>query len=280
MSATLPKAVAVAAARVAAHKHHGSILAGIDFANDSALSFQSAYTESIKHFLLIGFLALFVGALVFVYMSFQRSQKLSDNILFLVAIISAGTYYSMMNGYGVIHKNETSGEVVTIFWARYVDRLFTTPLILLDIALLVRAEAGETVMLIGNDILMVVAAGIGATQLSPSKWIWWVVSIVFFVLIFLQLFGFLAKVRDDENSGVTQGLKILIAITFISWCIYPVMWVLGSEGLSAVTLDFEVALITLADLISKLAFGFYLMFAVQDNSNDELAESAERTSLV
>jgi hypothetical protein len=83
MSATLPKAVAVAAARVAAHKHHGSILTGIDFANDSALAFQSAYTESIKHFLLIGFLALFVGALVFVYMSFQRNQKLSVGYLFL-----------------------------------------------------------------------------------------------------------------------------------------------------------------------------------------------------
>ena len=56
-----------------------------------------------------------------------------------------------------------------------MDRLFTTPvillltvakmikinvlmlqLILLNIALLVRAEAGETVMLIGNDILFVI----------------------------------------------------------------------------------------------------------------------------
>ena len=97
---------------------------------------------------------------------------------------------------------------------------------------------------------------------------------------------------------MTQGLKILIAITFISWCIYPIMWVLGSEGLSAVSLDFEVkppprihqsrplprcslirlgaqqvGLITLADLVSKLAFGFYLMFAVLDTANDDLAES-------
>jgi predicted ABC-type ATPase len=94
MSATLPKAVAVAAARVAAHKHHGSILTGIDFANDSALAFQSAYTESIKHFLLIGFLALFVGALVFVYMSFQRNQKLSVGYLFLLNSVQMEGLYS------------------------------------------------------------------------------------------------------------------------------------------------------------------------------------------
>jgi hypothetical protein len=53
-----------------------SILAGIDFANDNALSFQSEYSEAIKHFLLIGFLGMFVGAFVFVLMSFQRNQKM------------------------------------------------------------------------------------------------------------------------------------------------------------------------------------------------------------
>jgi bacteriorhodopsin len=89
--------------------------------------------------------------------------------------------------YGVIHKDEAGGQV-TIFWARYVDRLFTTPviavtplwsylivsddvnvfqLILLDIALLVRAEAGETVMLVGNDILMVIA-GLSSAFLCKS----------------------------------------------------------------------------------------------------------------
>jgi len=276
--------VSVAASRTghAAHLHiarGSSILAGIDFANDNALSFQSGYTEAIKHFLLIGFLGMFVGAFVFVLMSFQRNQKMLDTITFLIAIISTGAYYCMMNGYGVIHKDEADGQV-TIFWARYVDRLFTTPLILLDIALLVRAEAGETVMLVGNDILMVIAASIGATQLSPIKWIWWVISIIFFVLIFLQLFGFLAKVRDDEDSSITQGVKVLIAITFISWCIYPIMWVLGAEGLNVISIDFEVGLICLADIVSKLGFGFYLMFAVLDPAKSEDAESAERTSLV
>ncbi len=63
----------------AAHMHSvrgSSILAGIDFANDNALSFQSEYTEAMKHFLLIGFLGMFVGAIVFVLMSFQRNSKM------------------------------------------------------------------------------------------------------------------------------------------------------------------------------------------------------------
>mmetsp|Transcript_34505 Transcript_34505/g.91077 ORF Transcript_34505/g.91077 Transcript_34505/m.91077 type:complete len:104 (+) Transcript_34505:658-969(+) len=102
---------------------------------------------------------------------------------------------------------------------------------------------------------------------------------VFFVLIFLQLFGFLAKVRDDEDVSTTQGIKILVAITFISFCVYPIMWVLGSEGLSAVSLNFEVGLICLADLVSKIAFGFYLMFGI-DSKAEETVDTAERTSLV
>mmetsp|Transcript_34504 Transcript_34504/g.91071 ORF Transcript_34504/g.91071 Transcript_34504/m.91071 type:complete len:219 (+) Transcript_34504:261-917(+) len=202
-----------------------------------------------------------------------------DNIIFIAAIVSAGAYYMMMNGYGVVHKTEADETVVTIFWARYVDRFFTTPLILLNIALLVRAEAGEIVMLVGNDVLMVLAGAIGSTQLGSSKWIWWFISMVFFVLIFLQLFGFLAKVRDDEDVSTTQGIKILVAITFISFCVYPIMWVLGSEGLSAVSLNFEVGLICLADLVSKIAFGFYLMFGI-DSKAEETVDTAERTSLV
>ncbi len=50
----------------------------------------------------------------------------------------------------------------------------------------------------------------------------------------------LRQVRDDEDSSITQGVKVLIAITFISWCIYPIMWVLGAEGLNVIGLDFEV----------------------------------------
>ena len=75
MSAKVAPLVA-AASQTAAHKPH-NILAGIDFANESAMTFQLAYSESIKHFLLIGFLALFVGSIVFVYISFQRNQKMA-----------------------------------------------------------------------------------------------------------------------------------------------------------------------------------------------------------
>ncbi len=48
------------------------------------------------------------------------------------------------------------------------------------------------------------------------------------------------QVRDDEDTSITQGVKVLIAITFISWCIYPILWVLGAEGLNVISIDFEV----------------------------------------
>jgi hypothetical protein len=84
--------VSVAASRAghAAHMHSvrgSSILAGIDFANDNALSFQSEYTEAMKHFLLIGFLGMFVGAIVFVFMSFQRNQKMLVWLSFLISSV-------------------------------------------------------------------------------------------------------------------------------------------------------------------------------------------------
>ncbi len=83
---------------------------------------------------------------------------------------------------------------------------------------------------------------------------------IFFALVFIQLFGFLSKVfclsylnadiktdvhaclaqiKDDDGAFV-QGIKVLVMVTFISWCVYPVLWVLGSEGLGSISLDLEV----------------------------------------
>ena len=79
--------------------------------------------------------------------------------------------------------------------------------------------------------------------------------------------------KNDEGSAFAQGVKVIVIVTFISWCVHPVMWVLGAEGLSTISPEIEVGLICLADLVAKLGFGFYLLFGVNDASKpDEQVE--------
>ena len=102
-------------------------------------------------------------------------------------------------------------------------------LLLLDIALLVNANAAEITMLLGNDIIMILAGNfrwakwndlldnilltgaIGSTLLNPYKWFWWVVGMIFFALVFIQVFGagemLLNASRDGINRSFMEGFK-------------------------------------------------------------------------
>ena len=59
------------------------------------------------------------------------------------------------------------------FYARYIDWLLTTPLLLYDLASVAGVESGETFGIIGLDVLMIVAGLIGSTQTPEYRWIFW-----------------------------------------------------------------------------------------------------------
>jgi hypothetical protein len=60
---------------------------------------QAEYTTSTRHFLLIGFLAMFVGSVVFCYLSMRKkSQSIKETVTFVIAAVAAGAYYSMWSG--------------------------------------------------------------------------------------------------------------------------------------------------------------------------------------
>ena len=92
--------------------------------------------------------------------------------MFLATIISAGCYYCMWSGFGVNKKLDSEGNSRLVFFAHFVDRFFSMPLVLYSLCTVANAEMGELVLILGLDMLMVFSAFIGATQLHPWKWIW------------------------------------------------------------------------------------------------------------
>ena len=96
--------------------------------------------------------------------------------MFLATIISAGCYYCMWSGFGVNKKLDSQGNNRLVFFAHFVDRFFSMPLVLYSLCTVANAEMGELVLILGLDMLMVFSAFIGATQLHPWKWIWFLSS--------------------------------------------------------------------------------------------------------
>ena len=147
-------------------------------------------------------------------------------------------------------------------------------LILVDLALLSRADTPTIISLVGNDVLMVICGLIGALTVAPYKYMWWVAGLVFFIIVIIQL---LQRLNNAEGYG-GDALKGLSWLTIIAWVVYPIVWIVGSEGTGALGLSQEVGIITITDLIAKVGFGFYLLANVDspDAESAPLNQSSQQ----
>ena len=234
------------------------------------VTFPDDYPNSVRHFLLIGFLGMFIGAIVFFYMGISRKVNTVMHVLtFFVAAVSACAYYAEWAGLGVEYKTTDTTPRV-IFWARYVDRFATTPLLLCALSAFAKAEFPVLVSLLGADIIMMSCLALGAFVAGPDKYFWWVGALVLFVVMVSQLLTMLAKVEDEKRKEV---MRTLTWLTIICWVGYIVLWLLGSEGTAALGLSQEVGLTCILDLVAKAGVLFYLV------SNQDASDEAKGTGL-
>jgi len=235
------------------------------------------YTQSVQHFLLIGTLGMLVGAVFFLLLGAKyQGNKLFHVIVFFIAAVACCAYYAQWTGMGVVLKT-TETPPRAIFWARYVDHFLTFPLILLATALLAKSNMSTIVSLVGNSILMVAVWLIGAFVLAPYKYIWWTAGVAFFAIVVVQLLVQLSDAGRVLSPSASDALKVLTVITCGSWVIYPIVWVLGSEGLDTMHMSVEVGILTLTDWTSKLAFGAFLL--MQRDVFEDLDTLGETTKL-
>lgn len=229
------------------------------------VSFPDDYPNSVRHFLLIGFMGMIIGAGIFFYLGITRKVNTMSHVLcFFTAVLSAASYYAMWSGMGVIFKTiDTTPRV--IFWARYMDWVVTGPLMIACLAMLSKADLVTLVFMMGNTILMVLSSLVGAMTVAPFKYMWWLASVAFWIILCYLL---LMRLYNAEGYGGAL-LKTLTWLTIIVWTVYPLIWMLGSEGSGALGLSQQVGLLTVTDLVAKVGFCFYLLSHLDEGAEAE-----------
>ena len=132
-----------------------------------------------------------------------------------------------------------------LFYARSIDWLFTTPLLLLSLCFIAGLSPYETLLAILADVFMIVtglmSSFVGArwSDGERAKWAWYAVSCAGFLYIFWILFrGGFKAVADKPKK--TRGLFVLLStMTFALWCAYPIVFALG-EGTNKISADAEI----------------------------------------
>ncbi|MBB6646113.1 bacteriorhodopsin [Halobellus sp. MBLA0160] len=213
--------------------------------------------------LALGTVGMLLGMLYFMSKGWDVEDPEEEEfyvITILIAGIAAASYLSMFFGFGLTEVELVNGRVIDVYWARYADWLFTTPLLLLDIGLLAGASNRDLATLITIDAFMIVT-GLAATlmKVPVARFAFWTISTIamLFVLYYLVVtVGEAASAADEDTQSTFRVLRNLI---LVAWAVYPVAWLVGTEGLGLLSLYGETLLFMILDLSAKIGFGFILL---------------------
>jgi bacteriorhodopsin len=217
----------------------------------------------------LGTAGMFLGMVYFIVRGWgqedERRQKFYIATIFICAI-AFSNYLAMALGYGLTEVT-VAGETLPIYWARYTDWLFTTPLLLYDLGLLAGADRNTIATLVGLDVLMIgtgavatlTGSGTDVVGAEAARIIWWAVSTAFLLVLLYVLFGRLTGRARDLSGDARNTFSTLRNMILVLWLVYPVWWLVGTEGVGVIGLGIETAGFMVLDLTAKVGFGFVLL---------------------
>ncbi len=227
-------------------------------------------------------IAVMGAATVFFFLS--RSQvapayRTALTLSGLVTLIAAYHYFRIFDSWGSSYSlvsgqlTETGVKFNDAY--RYVDWLLTVPLLLIELILVMRLSASETrskgTKLAVLAALMVVLGYPGEISSDPgTRWLWWGLAMVPFVIIVYDLFIGLKKSIDAQPEAVRGLVSSARWLTVISWCFYPVVFVLPMVGFTGGTATTAVQVgYTIADIVAKALFGVLIYMIAARKSQAE-----------
>lgn len=205
----------------------------------------------------IGFIGMALGSVALLLQMGRRTagEEAHGVIHSIVPMVAAGLYLLMaLNQGGVVIDNGRE-----FLFARYIDWSITTPLLLLGLALTamddLRKRLGLVLGIIGADLYMIATgyvAGYSPTG-SADKWIWFLMSCGAFLAVYWVMWWPLRAEADLAGNG--RVYRRNAAILSILWGLYPVVFLVGTDGLLLISPALATLCFMVLDLVSKVAYG-------------------------
>ncbi len=227
-------------------------------------------TDTQELWLGIGAAGMTLGALAIAVLGSRLGQAHRHHAVasFFVCLLAAAAYFAMANSQGIATVDGRE-----IFWARYVDWVVTTPLLLLGVLTIAlrpvrggeegRSRTALVAGLLGLDAFMIVTGVIAAfTTDDTVKYVWFTVSCAAFLGVLYALLGPIAAAAREHGAAVAGLYRKLMLVLASLWFVYPILWLLGTEGTSTISQTTEVATFAIIAVTAKAVFGILLVTGV------------------
>lgn len=183
----------------------------------------------------------------------MQNKRLYHIVTTMITIIASLSYFAMASGHGIsyhhtvereAHKHvpDTEHDIYRqVYWARYVDWAFTTPLLLLDLCLLAGMNGGSITMAIVADIIMIITglfAAFGAEG-TPQKWGWYAIACIAYLVVIWQLAYHGRSMAMNKGGKVGNFFAAIGGFTLVIWTVYPIIWGIA-DGSRNMNVDQEI----------------------------------------
>jgi bacteriorhodopsin len=228
----------------------------------TALGLSATQLNVVGGFFSLTF-AVFLGSALFFFISrmdVAPAYRMAVTISGVIVTIAGYHYFRIMQSF----EKAALGEGAFNEAYRYVDWVVTVPLLLTELVLVlsIAAERRKSLLmkLIPYSALMIALGYPGEISSDPTtKWIFWALSMVFFVLILVTLFGELSKQIASERPEVQATLRGLRLVLLVTWSFYPIAYLfpvlLADAALGFVLVNVGYAI---ADITAKAGYGLMI----------------------
>jgi bacteriorhodopsin len=209
------------------------------------------------------------AAIIFLVLAAMRprTQRVFHYITAAICMVACIAYFTMGSNLGFTpigveyHRSdpEVAGNNRAIFYARYIDWVITTPLLLLDLLLTAGMPWPSIFMLMLVDEIMIVTGLIGALVESRYKWGFYAFGCAALLFIVWELVITCRKHASHIGADVGRAYLYCGALTTFLWILYPIAWGV-SEGGNLIAPDSEAVFYGILDLLAKPVFGALLIW--------------------
>jgi len=221
------------------------------------------------------FVLMLIATISFVVMSWRvpAAKRLYHSITTLIVVIATLSYFAMATKQGItfhhtrIKEHHKHGLPDTfrhvhreVYYARYIDWLLTTPLLIIDLSLLAGLNGASIFSAVIADIVMILTGLFSAfAYRRGSKWGWYAMACIAYLWVLYTLL-FTARTTARAKGNKVQSFYTQIAVfTVVVWTAYPIIWALA-DGTRILSVNAEIIAYAVLDVLAKGVFGAWLLF--------------------
>jgi bacteriorhodopsin len=195
-----------------------------------------------------------------------------------VVVWSGLAYAALAMGQG---QTEAFGQ--TVYYARYIDWVVTTPLLLLSLVLTgkytIDLEGPITGGLLGSQVIMILTGLVAELSPEGPRWFWYLSGCVALLVVLRMFWGPLYDKAKSQGPAIEAVYRGSATFLTVQWLLYPLAWALGTPGIGLLDSFTTTALLILLPIVSKAGFAFYNLSKLRGLTVAETRHAFNKTAV-